>query len=94
MGFAAQGTLARIIIDGARSVKLFGDMVPVRAQIHTINGLSAHAGRSDLIDWHGRTGSPEVSFLVHVEDKARAALANGLSPARVELPTQHQHYEI
>ena len=94
VGFAAQGTLARIIIDGARSVKLFGDMVPVRAQIHTINGFSAHAGRSDLIDWHGRTGSPEVSFLVHGEDKARAALAKGLSPARVELPTQHQHYEI
>ena len=94
VGFAAQGTLARIIIDGARSVKLFGDMVPVRAQIHTINGFSAHAGRSDLIDWHDRTGSPEVSFLVHGEDKARAALAKGLSPARVELPTQHQHYEI
>lgn len=94
VGFAARGTLARIIIDGARSVKLFGDEVPVRAQIHTINGFSAHAGRSDLIDWHARTGKPEVTFLVHGEDEARAALAGGLGHGRVELPVLQQHYDI
>jgi metallo-beta-lactamase family protein len=94
VGFAARGTLARIIIDGARTVKLFGDEIPVRAQIHTINGFSAHAGRSDLIDWHSRTGRPEVTFLVHGEDEARAALANGLGTGRVEQPILHQHYDI
>jgi metallo-beta-lactamase family protein len=94
VGFAARGTLARIIIDGARTVKLFGDEIPVRAQIHTINGFSAHAGRSDLIDWHSRTGRPEVTFLVHGEDEARAALANGLGTGRVEQPVLHQHYDI
>ena len=94
VGFAAKGTLARIIIDGAKSVKLFGDMVPVRAQIHTINGFSAHAGRSDLIDWHRQTGKPEVTFLVHGEDEARAALGEGLGRGRVEQPILHQRYDL
>lgn len=94
VGFAARGTLARIIIDGAPTVKLFGDMVPVRAQIHTINGFSAHAGRSDLIDWHHRTGTPEVTFLVHGEDEARAALAGALGRSRVEQPVLHQRFDL
>jgi metallo-beta-lactamase family protein len=77
-GYAAEGTLARIIIDGAKSIKLFGDHIPVHAQIHTINGFSAHAGRSELLDWHARTGGPEVTFLIHGEDKARKAFAEKL----------------
>ncbi|MFN6925115.1 MAG: MBL fold metallo-hydrolase [Tabrizicola sp.] len=94
VGFAARGTLARIIIDGARTVKLFGDEVPVRAQIHTINGFSAHAGKSDLIDWHSRTGNPEVTFLVHGEDEARSALAKALTGPRVEQPVQHERHDL
>ena len=94
VGFAAKGTLARSIIDGARTVRLFGDDIPVRAQVHTINGFSAHAGRSDLIDWHGRTGKPEVTFLVHGEAEARAALATGIGSGRVEQPVLHQRYDL
>ena len=94
VGFAAQGTLARIIIDGARQVKLFGDEVAVRARIHTINGFSAHAGRSDLIDWHRRTGTPAVTFLVHGETEARDALAGALGNGRVERPALHQRYDL
>ena len=56
VGFAAEGTLARQIVDGAKTVRLFGDNVPVRAKVHTINGFSAHAGRRDLIDWRERVG--------------------------------------
>ncbi|WP_431301092.1 MBL fold metallo-hydrolase [Tabrizicola sp. BL-A-41-H6] len=94
VGFAAEGTLARIIIDGAKSVKLFGDEIAVRANIHTINGFSAHAGQSDLINWHRRTGSPSVTFLVHGETAARQALAGALHGTRVELPGLHQHYDL
>ena len=93
VGFAAEGTLARIIIDGATSVKLMGDEVPVRAQIHTINGFSAHAGQSDLLGWHARTGAPEATFLVHGEEPARQALAVALT-GRVELPRMHQSFDI
>jgi metallo-beta-lactamase family protein len=94
VGFAAEGTLARIIVDGARTVKLFGDEIPVRARIHTINGFSAHAGRSDLIDWHARTGSPDRTFLIHGEDKARASLAEALGQDKVTQPAPHSSFEL
>jgi metallo-beta-lactamase family protein len=94
VGYAAEGTLARIIIEGATSVKLFGDDVPVRARIHTINGFSAHAGRKDLIEWHHRTGEPKTTFLVHGEHQAMEALAAGLKAKRVERPVLHQSYEL
>ena len=94
VGFAAAGTLARIIIDGARSVKLFGDHVPVKAHIHTINGFSAHAGASDLKSWHARTGKPELTFLVHGEERGMTAFAKAIAPAPVETPRMHQSYEI
>ncbi|MGC9420359.1 MAG: MBL fold metallo-hydrolase [Rhodovulum sp.] len=94
VGFAAEGTLARIIVDGARSVKLFGDQVPVRARIHTINGFSAHAGRTDLIDWHRRTGRPERTFIVHGEHKAMKALAGALGQTSVEMPALHSVHRI
>lgn len=94
VGFAAKGTLARIIIDGAHSVKLFGDEIPVRAQIYTINGFSAHAGQSELLEWHSRTGNPAVTFLVHGEAETRAVLAQALHPSRVEQPALHQSYDL
>ena len=94
VGYAAEGTLARIIIDGAKSIKLFGDHIRVRARIHTINGFSAHAGRAERLDWHARTGGPEVTFLIHGEDKAREAFAEELQGGRVELPRMHQTYEL
>lgn len=65
VGYAAPGTPARQIIDGAHSLHLFGEDVPVRAQIHTINGFSAHAGRSELLAWLRRCGKPRQVLLVH-----------------------------
>ncbi|MCC0026826.1 MAG: MBL fold metallo-hydrolase [Zhengella sp.] len=94
VGFAAEGTLARIIIDGARSVRLFGSEIPVRARIHTINGFSAHAGRSDLIAWHKRTGNPARTFLVHGEEAGRKALSEGLGNKGIEMPVLHQRYDL
>ncbi|MEE4118149.1 MAG: MBL fold metallo-hydrolase [Paracoccaceae bacterium] len=94
VGFAAQGTLARIIVDGAKSVKLFGNQIPVRAHIHTINGFSAHAGQSDLVDWHRRTGRPEITFLVHGEDGPRDKLADRLSGSRTVAPVMHERREL
>ncbi len=94
VGYAAEGTLARIIIDGVKSVKLFGDTIPVRARIHTINGFSAHAGRQDLLDWHARTGKPETTFLIHGEEKSRKTFAKALKNTHVETPKMHQSFEL
>lgn len=87
VGFAAEGTLARQIIDGAKVVRLFGETVPVRAQIHTINGFSAHADQRELLAWHRATGRPETTFLVHGDPKAMTRFAQELGAANVEMPS-------
>lgn len=94
VGFAAEGTLARIIIDGAEKVKLFGEEVPVRARIFTINGFSAHAGQRELLAWHAATGRPEVTYLVHGEQQAMQAFARCLRDTRVEMPARGAEYEL
>lgn len=67
VGFAPRGTPARRIIDGARTLGLFGQDVRVNAAIHTINGFSAHADREDLLAWHRACGKPRQTWLVHGE---------------------------
>ena len=57
VGYAAVGTLARRIIDGAQQVRIFGEDIPVRARIYTINGFSAHADQAELLAWQKRTGA-------------------------------------
>jgi metallo-beta-lactamase family protein len=94
VGFAAKGTLARIIVDGARSVRLWGREIPVKAKIHTINGFSAHAGRSELLAWHRQAGKPEITFLVHGEQEEKESFAKALKHTRVEMPKLHQSYKI
>jgi metallo-beta-lactamase family protein len=66
VGFAAEGTLARRIVDGAPRVRLFNEDVAVRAQVWTINGFSAHAAQPTLLAWLGDAPRRKV-FLVHGE---------------------------
>jgi len=94
VGFAANGTLARRIVDGARSVEILGDDVAVRARIHTINGFSAHADQQELIDWHNGVAGTETTFLVHGEPAAMTALGSGLTRGRVSVPELHQAFPI
>lgn len=75
-GFQAAGTLGRRIVDGAREVVLMGEHVPVRASIHTLGGLSAHAGQDSLMQWLAAFRSPPAhGFVVHGEPAAASALA-------------------
>jgi metallo-beta-lactamase family protein len=94
VGFAAVGTPARQIIDGAASIDLFGDDVPVRARIYTINGFSAHADQQELLDWHCRIAGNKVTFIVHGEPPAMQALAAKLTAPRIELPQLHQAFDL
>lgn len=75
VGFQARGTLGRLLVDGARSIRMFGDDYVVKAQIATLGGLSAHAGQSGLIDWAGAFGNHPLTVLVHGEPQAQEALA-------------------
>jgi Cft2 family RNA processing exonuclease len=74
-GFQAAGTLGRRIVDGAKSVRLFGEQVAVRAKVFTIGGLSAHADRNALLGWLGRLRrAPRACCVVHGEPLAAHAL--------------------
>ncbi len=78
VGYQANGTLGRRLVDGAREVKLFGESVHVNAQLHTVGGLSAHADQPALVDWYGQVGNRPPVVLVHGEDDARDSLAGAL----------------
>ncbi|MGJ0516183.1 MAG: MBL fold metallo-hydrolase [Methylomicrobium sp.] len=94
VGFAAYGTLARQIVDGAESVKLFGDEIPVNAKIYTIGGFSAHADQAELLAWHKQTGQPKMTFLVHGDKEVIPIFANKLLNTSVEIPALHQRYDL
>ncbi len=75
-GFQAAGTLGRRLVDGARTVKLFGEEVPVKADIYTIGGLSAHADQAALLGWlRNFTRPPEQCFVVHGEAETAKGFA-------------------
>ncbi|MEC4749483.1 MBL fold metallo-hydrolase [Methylomicrobium sp. Wu6] len=94
VGFAAYGTLARQIVDGAKEVKIFGEEIPVNAGIYTIGGFSAHADQAELLAWHRRTGQPKTTFLVHGDKDVIPIFANKLINTRVEIPAVHQRYNL
>ena len=78
VGYQAQGTLGRAIVDGAKEVRVLGEEVAVRAGVWTINGFSAHADREELADWIAQAQAPRT-FLVHGEDRALTALQGHLA---------------
>ncbi len=76
VGFQAQGTPGRKIVDGASKVRIFNEDVAVKAKIFTINGFSAHAGQAQLMDWLGHFENRELKvFLTHGEYSAQQVLA-------------------
>ncbi|TKS62338.1 MAG: MBL fold metallo-hydrolase [Nitrospira sp.] len=78
VGFQAAGTRGRALVDGADEIHLWGEPVKVKAQVHTIGGLSAHADQKGLMDWYGRfDGRPRVA-LVHGEPESMQTLASRL----------------
>lgn len=94
VGYAAQGTLARRIIDGAKRVRIYGEDILVRASIHTIGGFSAHADQAELLSWHQQTGNPKTTFLVHGEEESMQTFAKKLEGTQIEMPSLHQVYEL
>ena len=79
-GFQAAGTLGRRLVDGARLVRIFGQQVPVRAHIHTVGGLSAHADQGALLGWlSGFSDAPGETFLTHGEPAASAGFAEAIA---------------
>lgn len=78
-GFQAQGTLGRRLVDGTKRVRIHGEDIPVRAGIHTVGGLSAHADQPALLAWAaGFRAPPRHTFVVHGEADTALAFAGRL----------------
>ncbi|HTA65717.1 MAG TPA: MBL fold metallo-hydrolase [Xanthomonadaceae bacterium] len=78
VGYQADGTLGRLLVNGLKHVKLFGHDMPVKAQIHTVGGLSAHADQQGLLDWYKASPNHPPVVLVHGENPARETLSGKL----------------
>jgi metallo-beta-lactamase family protein len=101
VGYQAPGTLGQIILSGAKTVRIHGTEVPVRARIRTMSTYSAHADHSELMDWvAARLPAHGAVFLTHGEDTERQALraalvATGrLAGDQVVLPMLDDSFEL
>ena len=97
VGYQARDTLGRTILDGASEVRIFGEMMPVRARIVRIAGFSAHAGASDLKRWLAAFAvRPRRLFLDHGEEETMLRLAEELSAEgwNVTVPRFEDEFEL
>jgi metallo-beta-lactamase family protein len=78
-GYQAEGTRGRSLQDGAKEIKMLGEMVPVRARIKTIDGFSAHADQAEILRWLGYFDkAPRKTYIVHGEQAGAVALAEAI----------------
>jgi metallo-beta-lactamase family protein len=98
VGYQSYDSLGRRLVEGATHVNIFGDSIPVRARIETLNGFSAHAGQSELIHWYASLApSKPQLFLTHGEDGPRKALAEKLKKkfaVKARLPALSEVAEV
>lgn len=98
VGYQAEGTLGRMLVEGAKEVKLFGETVMVGAQIHNLEGFSGHADQQGLLDWLGGFQvKPKQIFLVHGETDSKKTFARlitekfGYNPVVI---TENSEFEL
>lgn len=78
-GFQSAGTRGRLLADGAKTIKLLGRYVPVRAEVMLADAFSAHADADEMVEWLGAAPrQPEVAFVIHGEPSAAETLASRL----------------
>lgn len=99
VSFQAQDTLGRHLQDGENRVRIFGEEYPVRAQIESIAGYSAHADQAELLQWASAFPRQRLAicFLVHGEPEPMTVLAGKLQDAgmqTVTMPTRGQHFSF
>lgn len=76
VGYQAEGTLGRMLVEGAKEVKIFGEPIKVGAEIYNLEGFSGHADQKGLLDWLGGfQKEPKHIFLVHGETQSKVDFA-------------------
>ncbi len=98
VGYQAEGTRGRSLLEGARELKIHGSYVPVRCEVLPVQGLSGHADSEELLQWVGSAPTPPRHvFLVHGELPASQALAEKLEArfgARTHIPELGQKFDL
>lgn len=98
VGFQAEGTRGRDILDGKESVKIYGEEIPIKCNFAKIDGLSAHADQSELLDWYAKfEGALKLTFLVHGEPEAMITLKSKLEDQGVNnvfIPDYMESFEL
>lgn len=97
VGYQAQGTLGRRLLEGDKRVRIFGEEIAVKAHIHEISGLSAHADREQLLAWAAHVRRPYLTLLTHGEPQAAFSLKKALEDRfdfRVEVPVPLETFAL
>jgi metallo-beta-lactamase family protein len=98
VGYQAEGSGGRALLDGARYLRIHGEEIPVRAEVVEIGQLSAHAGRSELLRWlSGFQARPRQTFLVHGEPNALDSFRNAIATQYhwpVTIPDYLQSFDL
>lgn len=97
-GWQAPDTLGRRLVEGEKTVRIFGDSYQNRAETFVLNGFSGHADRDELLEWAGEfKRKPQRTFLVHGEEAASLALQKSLQDQyglTVDVPTMRQSFDV
>jgi metallo-beta-lactamase family protein len=98
VGYQAEGSLGRQIVDGQKTVRIFGDEIAVKAEIRSIESYSAHADQAGLMEWVKKFSKPPREiFIVHGEPESSAALAGLLRAEpgmKATVPALQQIFEL
>ena len=97
VGYQGEGTLGRRLLEGAKSVKLFGEEIAVNARIINFPGLSSHADRDHLLEWIGRFGpAPQQVFVVHGDPAVTELFADSLNERNIpaHAPLYEEVYDL
>lgn len=97
-GYQAEGTRGRAILDGEKSIRMFGEEVPVKCHVREVTGLSAHADQAELLQWVANIKtSPKMTFITHGEIASAQAFARLLEKEkgwRSFIPVYLESFEL
>ena len=98
VGYQAEGTRGRLLLEGASAIKIHGQMIPVRAEVKAMDHFSAHADSSEMLRWLSCFRKPpKATFLVHGEPGPRRALAEKIQQQlhwKTVLPEYQEKFEL
>ncbi|MBX4206133.1 MBL fold metallo-hydrolase, partial [Candidatus Microgenomates bacterium] len=98
VGFQAEGTIGRQILEGAKVVSIYGSKVTVNVKLRELTSISAHADEPKLLNWLSKIKNVQTVFLTHGEDEARKLILpkiqNNLHISNVYLPKLHEEVKL